>query len=114
MFGCDDCQTFCPWNRTAPVSREPDFSPRRQLLDTDLDTLFTWSETEFLARTEGSAIRRINYQQWSRNLAVALGNAPWSETRVAALNARLFTAEPLLAEHIRWALNQLERRKVDR
>lgn len=114
IFGCDDCQTFCPWNRTAPVSREADFSPRRQLLDADLDTLFTWSEAEFMARTEGSAIRRINYQQWSRNLAVALGNAPWSETRVAALRARLATAEALLAEHVRWALDQLERRKVDR
>lgn len=114
VFGCDDCQTFCPWNRAAPVSREADFSPRRQLLDADLDTLFAWSEADFMQRTEGSAIRRINYQQWQRNLAVALGNAPWSETRVAALEARLQTADHLLAEHIHWALDQLERRKVVR
>jgi len=114
VFGCDDCQTFCPWNRAAPVTGEADFSPRRPLLDADLDTLFAWTEAEFLQQTEGSAIRRINYQQWQRNLAVALGNAPWSANRVAALEARLLTASELLAPHIRWALDQLERRKVDR
>ena len=114
IFGCDDCQIFCPWNRQAPSTREADFSPRRQWMDARLDVLFAWTEDTFLQQTQGSAMRRVSYEQWQRNLAVALGNAPWRASRTALLQSRLTTATPLVAEHIRWALDQLERRKVER
>ena len=110
IFGCDDCQLVCPWNRFAQPSAEADFVPRHALDRTPLLELFGWSEAEFLARTEGSALRRINYAQWQRNVAVALGNAPHDPRIVAALRSRRADAPPLLAEHIDWALQrQLER-----
>ena len=108
IFGCDDCQLYCPWNRDAPGTTERDFQPRHHLDDRALVSLFEWSEEEFLKRTEGSAIRRINYEQWQRNLAVALGNGPASETAVAALQRRRPTASPMVAEHIDWALGELQ------
>jgi len=106
VFGCDDCQLVCPWNRFAKLSAERDFDARYKLDSSTLLELFAWSNDEFLARTEGSAIRRISYEQWQRNVAVALGNAPSSAAVKAALRGRLADASPLVAEHIRWALDQ--------
>lgn len=106
IFGCDDCQLVCPWNRFASMSAEKDFSPRFKLDSSTLLELFAWSESEFLQRTEGSAIRRISYEQWLRNIAVSLGNAPHSARIQKALEDRLSAATPLVAEHIRWAIEQ--------
>lgn len=116
IFGCDDCQLFCPWNRYAKHTAEGDFGPRQNLDRSDLLILFGWSEAEFLERTEGSAIRRINYQQWQRNLAVALGNGEPTEPVMRALRERLDPASEvkpvseLVREHIIWALHTLELR----
>ena len=88
IYGCDDCQLVCPWNRYAQIAAEPDFAVRHGLDNADLAALFAWTEGEFMARMEGSAIRRIGYERWSRNLAVALGNAPPAPAVVAALEAR--------------------------
>jgi epoxyqueuosine reductase len=107
VFGCDDCQIFCPWNRHARFTGERDFSPRHQLDQADLLELFAWSEAEFLANTEGSAIRRASYEQWQRNLAVAIGNGPASDAALAALRARRGAASELVREHIDWALARL-------
>ena len=104
IYGCDDCQLVCPWNRYARLSAEPDFRARHGLDSASLIALFAWTEAEFLARTEGSAIRRIGHRRWLRNLAVALGNAPPSEDARAALSARLDDADEVLREHVRWAL----------
>lgn len=106
IFGCDDCQLVCPWNRFASMSVEKDFTPRFKLDSSTLLDLFAWSESEFMQRTEGSAIRRISYEQWSRNIAVSLGNAPRSAKIQKALEDRLSAATPLVAEHIRWAIEQ--------
>jgi epoxyqueuosine reductase len=114
IYGCDDCQLYCPWNREAPLSRERDFQPRRGLANSSLEELFALNEGEFLALTEGSAMRRISYEQWQRNLAVALGNGPHTESVVALLSARLPQASSMVAEHIRWALDQLSRKKFSR
>jgi epoxyqueuosine reductase len=109
IYGCDDCQLVCPWNKYAGVSTLPDFDARAPLDRATLLQLWAWDEAEFLRRTEGSAIRRIGHQRWQRNLAVALGNA-WRDTGDAdiaqALQAALPAATPLLAEHIAWALAQ--------
>jgi epoxyqueuosine reductase len=104
IYGCDDCQLVCPWNKFARPTPEPDFAPRHGLDAATLIELFRWSETEFLTNTEGSAIRRIGYDCWLRNIAVALGNAPHSEAVIVALRARLPAASALVAEHIHWAL----------
>ncbi len=104
VFGCDDCQLVCPWNRYAQTNREPDFAPRHGLDNAALVALFTWSEQEFLTRTQGSTIRRTGYEGWLRNLAIALGNAPADPGILAALNSRLGTVSALVDEHIRWAL----------
>lgn len=108
IYGCDDCQLICPWNRFARHSDEPDFAPRHGLDAPQLLALFAWSEEEFLLRTEGSAIRRIGYQRWLRNIAVALGNSPHSPAITAALADRLAESSPLVGEHIAWALAQQE------
>ncbi len=108
IFGCDDCQLICPWNRFAKHTNEEDFSPRHQLDNQDLLELFSWSEEEFLTKTEGSAIRRTGYQGWRRNIAIALGNsadAKAVEVIKEALNAQ--TDTPMVQEHLLWALNQL-------
>ncbi len=104
IFGCDDCQLVCPWNRFAQASAEADFAPRHALDSTPLLELFGWSREEFLTRTEGSALRRIDYSQWQRNLAVALGNAPYDARIVALLRSARASAEPLVVEHIDWAI----------
>ncbi len=107
IYGCDDCQLICPWNRFADTTQEADYQARHQLQKQPLLDLFNWTETEFLTNTEGSPIRRIGYQRWLRNIAVALGNAPTSEAVVDALNAKLINSESeLLNEHIEWALTQ--------
>ena len=109
IFGCDDCQLFCPWNRFAQHSQEDDVKPRHQLDNVDLITLFQWDENTFLKRTEGSAIRRTGYDGWQRNIAVALGNSNGGKEVIDALTCRLQDPDcsALVAEHIRWALNQL-------
>jgi epoxyqueuosine reductase len=106
IFGCDDCQLVCPWNRFAKLSSEADFAPRHRLDSSSLMELFAWSESDFNVRTEGSAIRRISFEQWQRNLAVALGNAPTSKLVIEALTTRLADTTPLVAEHIHWAIEQ--------
>ncbi len=106
IYGCDDCQFVCPWNKFAQTTKEPDFSPRAQLTDKKLVDLFAWSEDQFLSNTEGSAIRRIGYQSWLRNIAVALGNAKSNQQIICALKEKLPSAEPLLKEHILWALEK--------
>lgn len=106
IYGCDDCQIICPWNRFAKLTDVADFNPRHQLNTQQLLAVFAWDEATFLAKTEGSAIRRIGYERWLRNCAVALGNAPYEQAVVAALTARLADASALVKEHIQWALAQ--------
>lgn len=104
IFGCDDCQLVCPWNKFARPTGEADFTARHGLGDALLVDLFAWSESEFLSRTEGMAIRRTGYEGWLRNIAVALGNAPTSDAVIAALRTRESDASTLVREHVTWAL----------
>jgi epoxyqueuosine reductase len=106
IYGCDDCQLVCPWNKFARVTKEADFAARHRLDGATLIELFGWSEAQFLARTEGSAIRRIGYQSWLRNIAIALGNAPTSKDVIAALEARREHPVEIVREHVAWALAQ--------
>jgi epoxyqueuosine reductase len=107
IYGCDDCQLVCPWNKYAQRSVVPDFDPRHGLDKTTLIGLWSWSQPEFLQRTEGSAIRRIGWQRWRRNLAVALGNAlraSGDESIRVALRVARVGADALVQEHIDWAI----------
>lgn len=106
VFGCDDCQLVCPWNKFAQATGEDDFQPRHGLDDARLVDLFLWDEATYLRNTEGSAIRRIGYERWLRNLAIALGNAPSSPAVTEALRARLEFPSELVHEHVSWALAQ--------
>jgi epoxyqueuosine reductase len=104
IYGCDDCQLVCPWNKYARTTREADFAVRNGLDAARLVDLFAWTEEQFNRRLEGSAIRRIGHAQWLRNIAVALGNAPTSDAVIAALRARAGDPSPLVREHVAWAL----------
>jgi len=106
VFGCDDCQLVCPWNKFTNPTQEQDFTPRHKLDDTNLVELFSWTEEQFLQNTTGSAIRRIGYECWLRNIAIALGNAPTSAEVIAALNHRMNHPSVLVKEHVEWALQQ--------
>jgi len=110
IFGCDDCQLVCPWNRYARRSVEKDFAVRHGLDNARLVDLFGWSETEYLEKTEGMALRRAEYRGWLRNLAVALGNAPHGAAVVGALRARAEHPDPLVREHVAWALGEQQAR----
>ena len=104
IYGCDDCQLVCPWNKFAHPTPEPDFAPRHRLDATTLVELFGWDEATFLKKTEGSALRRLGHERWLRNIAVALGNAQTTPAVIAALRARLPHAAALVREHVQWAL----------
>jgi epoxyqueuosine reductase len=106
IYGCDDCQIICPWNRFAKLTAEADFNPRQQLNTQQLLDVFAWTEEIFLAKTEGSAIRRIGHDRWLRNIAVALGNAPLSALIIEALKTKLNHPSEMVREHVQWALAQ--------
>jgi epoxyqueuosine reductase len=110
IYGCDDCQLVCPWNKFARKSVEPDFAVRHGLDGAALVDLFGWSEADFLARTEGSAIRRIGHEQWLRNIAVAMGNAPRTPAIIEALKSRTEHPSALVREHVGWALQRQDSR----
>jgi epoxyqueuosine reductase len=112
VYGCDDCQLVCPWNRFAAASAEPDFAVRNGLDDAALVELFSWSEAEFQERLAGSAVHRIGYERWLRNIAVGLGNAPWSEQVVAILTSRADHGSALVREHVAWALARQQRKRA--
>lgn len=104
VYGCDDCQLCCPWNRHAPHTREPDFAVRHGLDQAKLSELFAWNADEFKQKMAGSAIHRIGHERWLRNLAVGLGNAPTSAEVLSALSIRRDDRSPLVREHVAWAL----------
>jgi len=106
VFGCDDCQLVCPWNRYAQLAPEPDFRVRNGLDDVELVDLFAWDENQFHERMSGSAILRVGYERWLRNLAVGLGNAPRNEGVVTALRSRAQDRSALVREHVAWALER--------
>ena len=106
IFGCDDCQLVCPWNRFARISAESDFDPRHGLDSAALVDLFAWTRDDYEARTRGMALRRLGYERWLRNIAVALGNAPASPAVVSALASRRDHPSELVREHVAWALSR--------
>lgn len=106
IYGCDDCQLHCPWNRFVQNTQEADFMPRSGLQNAGLIELFAWSEAEFEEKLNGSAIRRIGHERWLRNLAIGLGNAPYAAPVVAALQSRASHPSALVREHVSWALEQ--------
>ena len=106
IYGCDDCQLFCPWNRFAKPNSQTDFKSRNQLDNASLSQLFSWSEAQFLTRFEGSPIRRIGYQNWLRNIAVALGNADKTTVNLEVLQARNNHPDERVRKHIHWAIDQ--------
>ena len=107
IYGCDDCQLVCPWTRFGKVSNETDFNPRHNLNSIELVELFKWTEQMFLSNTEGMAIRRIGFESWSRNIAVALGNATKSDLIIETLLTRQHDQSSIVREHVEWALNNL-------
>jgi len=110
IYGCDDCQLVCPVNRQAPLTSEADFNRRPVWQQMDLLHLFSWSEAEFLHYTEGSAIRRIGHRRWQRNIAVALGNAPYSEEIIKVLSN--FQGDAQVRRHVDWALTQQQQKAI--
>ena len=106
IFGCDDCQIFCPWNKFLKITDEADFKPRHNLDDIDLSNLFMWSEEEFLKKTQGSPIRRAGYESWLRNIAIALGNAESSVEVLRVLHSRKDDPSEIVKEHVNWAIDQ--------
>lgn len=114
IYGCDDCQLICPWNKFAERASHPDFTIRHRLDQQRLVDLFAWTEAEFLKRTEGTAIRRIGYHRWLRNIAVALGNATPSDAIKAALRNKADNENEMVREHVQWALKQLASHKNQR
>lgn len=106
IYGCDDCQLVCPWNRYAGLTEETDFHPRQALHGQSLLALFSWSETTFLTNTEGSPIRRIGFEKWQRNIVVALGNAQADNEILETLTQALPAASALVEPHLRWAIEQ--------
>ena len=112
VFGCDDCQLACPWNRAPAATKEDDFKPRHGLDQAKLAALFMWTEAEFLTRTEGSPIRRAGFEGWQRNLAIGLGNGPATPATLHALQQQRSSATPMVMEHIDWALGQLRQRQA--
>lgn len=112
VFGCDDCQLVCPWNRFSSHSTETDFKPRHNLADEDLITLFNWSEEEFLNKTAGSPIRRAGYEGWRRNLAIGIGNGPASKQAIITLT-NVETDSVLVREHVEWALDNLKTKPAE-
>jgi epoxyqueuosine reductase len=110
IYGCDDCQLACPWNKFARPTREADFAVRHGLDQVRLVAAFSWSEAQFMENTRGSAINRIGYHRWLRNVAVALGNAPSSDEVIAALQARAHDPSALVREHVHWSLAEHARR----
>ena len=110
VFGCDDCQIWCPWNRDPAITSEEVFQPRHKLDNASLLELFNWSESEFQEKTLGSPIRRIGYERWLRNLAIGLGNAPGCSNIVKSLKARVVNSSEMLKEHLHWALEEQNRK----
>lgn len=106
VYGCDDCQLTCPWNKFAETTQEHDFNVRHGLDDVSLAECFSWSEEEFKEKMAGSAIYRIGYEQWLRNIAVGLGNAPSTPRVVAALKTREHDSNELIRVHVAWAIEQ--------
>ena len=113
IYGCDDCQLVCPWNRFASLTAEDDFQARHNLDSSDLVELWNWQEHDFLTKLQGSAIRRIGYEYWLRNIAIALGNAPASTEVIQQLQQKLGTVSELVDEHINWALEQQQQKMAD-
>jgi epoxyqueuosine reductase len=113
IYGCDDCQLVCPWNKFARPTGEKDFAVRHGLDHSQLVGLFSWSEAQFLEKTAGSAIRRIGHERWLRNIAVALGNAPTTPELLESLRSRAEDPSPLVREHVQWALAQHASMPVD-
>lgn len=111
IYGCDDCQLVCPWNRYGQLTDEADFHPRAHLHGKELLELFNWDEESFLRNTEGSAIRRIGFERWQRNIVVALGNAPCMPEIIQALEVAYDSSSELVREHIQWALAQQRRKQ---
>jgi epoxyqueuosine reductase len=112
IYGCDDCQLICPWNKYAKLSLVNDFQARNNLDDISLLELFSWTEDYFLNTLQGSPIRRIGYQSWLRNISVALGNSPYHKDVEAALTEKLTSVSDMVAEHIQWALVQQKTKKL--
>ena len=112
IYGCDDCTMVCPWNRFTTPTTETDFLPRQGLDSATLLALFSWDEATFLRKTEGSAIRRIGYERWLRNIAVALGNGPATSDVLDLLDKRKGCYSVMVDEHIEWASERLEDRRT--